>query len=149
MHAPCPSDFSVGPVRPICPANSELLFPADQLRAARRLQPQNPKTMTWLLDRTQFAGRPGPLRQALGPIATAGGGSSPARPQRPAAGRDWLPPRQELEAQPVGNKKASGRCRRPPQPTHPPLLLLTAQRTTSSVHCIHLYERRAWKMGGA
>jgi hypothetical protein len=29
------------------------------------------------------------------------------------------------------------------------LLLLTAQRTTSSVHCIHLYERRAWKMGGA
>jgi hypothetical protein len=89
------------------------------------------------------------ILQALGPIAAAGGGSSPARPQRPAAGRDWLPPRQELEAQPVGNKKASGRCRRPPQPTHPPLLLLTAQRTTSSVHCIHLYERRAWKMGGA
>jgi hypothetical protein len=31
---------SVGPVRPICTANSELLFPADQQRAARRLQPQ-------------------------------------------------------------------------------------------------------------
>eukprot|EP01047_Picozoa_sp_COSAG01_P090552 COSAG01_NODE_22371_length_858_cov_1.235837_1_plen_63_part_00 len=40
-----PRSVSVGPVRPICPANSELLFPADQLRAAaRRLQPQNPKT---------------------------------------------------------------------------------------------------------
>jgi hypothetical protein len=39
-----PAVISVGPVRPICPANSELLFPADQLRAARRLQPQNLKT---------------------------------------------------------------------------------------------------------
>jgi hypothetical protein len=35
---------AVGPARPICPANSELLFPADQLCAAWRLRPRNLKT---------------------------------------------------------------------------------------------------------
>ena len=34
---------SVGPVWPICAANSELLFAADQLCAARLLRPQNLK----------------------------------------------------------------------------------------------------------
>jgi hypothetical protein len=44
QSAACPRAISVGPVRPICAANSELLFPADQQSVARRLQPQKPKT---------------------------------------------------------------------------------------------------------
>eukprot|EP01047_Picozoa_sp_COSAG01_P062331 COSAG01_NODE_7910_length_2997_cov_3.855418_3_plen_48_part_01 len=40
QSAACPRAISVGPVRPICAANSELLFPADQQSVARRLQPQ-------------------------------------------------------------------------------------------------------------
>ena len=41
LHTPLIS--AVGPVWPICAANSELLFAADQLCGARLLRPQNLK----------------------------------------------------------------------------------------------------------
>eukprot|EP01047_Picozoa_sp_COSAG01_P072030 COSAG01_NODE_11347_length_1953_cov_2.493528_3_plen_207_part_00 len=63
-HTPqWPTEVCVGPVWPICAANSELLFAADQLCAARLLRPQNLKTRHggfWIEHSLQLG--PGPLR---------------------------------------------------------------------------------------
>eukprot|EP01049_Picozoa_sp_SAG25_P010074 SAG25_NODE_1059_length_4155_cov_2.069034_7_plen_204_part_00 len=75
----------MGPVRPICPANSELLFPADQQRAARTATAavDSQKAPWRLLDRTQFAGRQGPLSETAAKISTRPG--LPAEIDRPRA----------------------------------------------------------------